>query len=308
VSAATIATYVSGTTPNASRTFIPGLAVEGKSFLEVFDEVSLTPDAKAAWLEDRQGVVIGELLARRLRVSVGERVTVETRAYGQMQFTVRGIYSTTRTTGEQSMMLLHWEYLNEFLPTRERDHVRWIFSRIRRASEAPAVGEALDRAFEHKETPTITMSEKAASLAVLAGVSSILASVDIASMVILLISMLILGNTIAMGVRERTIEYAILRALGFSSAHVGLLVLGEALTFGLITGGLGVAVSYPVVELGMGRWLEENMSELVPHFRISARTLIATPLIALAVGLIAATIPAIRAMRIPVLEGLRRVG
>jgi len=309
VRAATFATLVGSKATNHPDTFIPALAVEPASFLEVFDEVVVTAEAKAAWLEDRQGALVAEALARKLGLSVGERVTlVGTRINGEWQLTVRGIYSTARQASSGSELLFHWAHLNETLSPRERDHVRWVFSRVRGATEAVGVGEAIDRMFEQKDVPTLTMSEKAVQLAALAGVSSILTSVDVASIVILAISMLVLGNTIAMGVRERVTEYATLRALGFASRHLAFLILGEALTFGFVAGALGVALSYPVVELGMGRWLEQNMGNLVPYFRVDPMTLVATLLIAILVGLLAAGIPAIQAIRSPVIQGLRRTG
>jgi putative ABC transport system permease protein len=309
VTAATFGTFVGGRFPNRPTTFVPAFAVDPPTLLTVFDEISLPAQAQAAWMEDRQGAIVGEALARKLRLSVGDRVTlVGSQMYGEWQLTIRGVYSTTRKSSDRSRLFFHWDYLNEVLPERQRDEIRMIFTRVDSASAAGGVAEAIDRAFDDKGAPTLTISEKAVSLAALGGVSSVLASVNAASIVILLILMLVLGNTIAMGVRERTSEFATLRALGFSSGQVASIVLGEAITFGCVAGGLGVALSYPVVELGMGRWLEENMGDFVPYFRVEPTTLLATFFIAVAVGLVAAATPAFQAMRVPVVDALRRVG
>ena len=84
--------------------------------------------------------------------------------------------------------------------------------------------------------------------------------------------MMILGNTIAMGVRERTREYGVLRALGFVPRHIRLFVIGEAVALGLVVGGLGILLAHPIVELGMGRFLEENMGAWFPYFRVDGKT------------------------------------
>jgi putative ABC transport system permease protein len=120
--------------------------------------------------------------------------------------------------------------------------------------------------------------------------------------------MLILGNTIAMGVRERTLEYGVLRALGFSPGHVRTFVLGEALTIGVLAGVGGLALSYPIVQLGMGRWLEENMGSWFPYFRLNAGTAALAVALSVFLGAASAIIPAMQASKLSVVDALRRVG
>ena len=101
--------------------------------------------------------------------------------------------------------------------------------------------------------------------------STLLKAVDIVSLVILVIMMLILGNTIAMGVRERTHEYGVLRAIGFMPRHIATLVLGEALAIGFAGGVLGVAASrYPLINQVRGRvhrGEHHRLLPLLPHAR-----------------------------------------
>ena len=94
---------------------------------------------------------------------------------------------------------------------------------------------------------------------------------DAVSIIILVIMMLILGNTIAMGVRERTTEYGVLRALGFQPGHIRTFIIGEALTLSLIAGVFGLVLASFVVN-GLGSWLEENMGQFFPSFRMSPVT------------------------------------
>jgi putative ABC transport system permease protein len=125
--------------------------------------------------------------------------------------------------------------------------------------------------------------------------------------VVLLIMMLILGNTIAMGVRERTNEYGVLRAIGFQPKHIVIFILGEAVTVGLCAGVMGLALAYPLVELGMGRFLEENMGGFFPYFRIEKTTMVAAVVLAMGLSLAASLIPAYRASRLSVTDALRRI-
>src|SRR5690606_31973443 len=142
----------------------------------------------------------------------------------------------------------------------------------------------------------------------LAGFGALFTALDVVSVVILGIMMLILGNTIAMGVRERTNEYGVLLALGFRPKHIAGFVVGEALTIGILGGVLGLLLAYPLIEYGMGRWLEENMGAWFPYFRIPTEVSVMAMTISATLATIAAVIPAVRASRLNVTEAIRRLG
>jgi putative ABC transport system permease protein len=129
---------------------------------------------------------------------------------------------------------------------------------------------------------------------------------DIVSAVILVIMALVLGNTIAMGVRERTNEYGVMKALGFSGGHLAWFVLSESAIIALAGGALGVGISYPFVNQGLGRWLEENMGSFFPYFQIDTRTAGIAMALTLALGGVAAIIPAFMASKLRVVDALRR--
>jgi putative ABC transport system permease protein len=135
-----------------------------------------------------------------------------------------------------------------------------------------------------------------------------LKAIDVVSAVILLIMVLILGNTIAMGVRERTQEYGVLRAIGFTPKHLAFFVIGEAVATGALGGIVGLALAIPFVNLGIGRFLEENMGAWFPFFRVPPTTAVAALLLAALLGVAAAVVPAYRASRLNVIDALRRVG
>ena len=152
-----------------------------------------------------------------------------------------------------------------------------------------------------------SLCERAMILIFLVMLSAMLSALDIISGIILLIMMMILGNTIAMGVRERTREYGVLRALGFTPGHLAFFVVAEAAATGLVAGIVGIALAVPIVEKGMGRFLEENMGAWFPYFRIAPETYVMALGLAMTLALVAAIIPARRASRLVVTDALRRV-
>jgi putative ABC transport system permease protein len=109
-------------------------------------------------------------------------------------------------------------------------------------------------------------------------------------------------------VRERTNEYGVMRAIGFMPRHIAVAVVGEAVTIGGLGGALGILLAFPLIQQGLGRWLEENMGGIFPYFRIAGTTAVMAMALAVALGVLAALIPALRAARLNVVDSLRRVG
>lgn len=301
------ANWFGGKNPKDEKDFFATFAVEN-ACLEVFDEVIVSPQEKEAWLADRKGAIIGDVLAKKLGVKVGDRVSLKGTIYpGDWQFTVSGIYKAERKSVDRSQFLFHWDYLNESIPERRRDKIGWIIARIDDPTRGAAICSEIDKIFDEKDVQTASMSERAMNLSFMAMLSAVLTALNIVSVIILLIMMMILGNTIAMGVRERTREYGVLRAVGFTPRHIAIFILGEAVTVGILSGLAGLAISYPIVELGMGRFLEENMGSMFPYFQIDKSTMVAAMLLAVGLSVIAAILPAWNASKLSVTDALRRV-
>jgi putative ABC transport system permease protein len=138
--------------------------------------------------------------------------------------------------------------------------------------------------------------------------TTLLNAMQIVSVVILLIMMLILGNTIAMGVRERTHEYGVLRAIGFLPKHLSAFVLGEAGVLGLMGGLLGVALGIPLINQGVGRFMEENFTGFFPYFRVADSDVVISLVLSVILAVLAASLPAWQAGKLHVVDALRKLG
>lgn len=308
VTKATYMNWFGARDPRRPDEFFANMAVDPRSFLEVYSECSLSEEDKARWLGDKQGAILGDVLARKLGVKVGDKITLEGTIYpGDWEFHVSGIYTATEKSLDRSQFLFHWDYMNDALPAGRKDEIGWIAARIDDPKRSASIAAAIDKKFEERDTQTVTMSERAMNLSFMAMVSALLKALDIVSIIILLIMMMILGNTIAMGVRERTREFAVLRAVGFRPGHIVGFIVGEALFLGLLGGLAGLGLSIPIVEWSMGRWIEENMGSWFPYFRIDGATKGLAMAAAVGLGLLASLVPAFGAGRLKVVEALRRV-
>lgn len=303
------ASWFGGKIPTMPDEFFASMAVDGASFLTVMDEVVVTDQEKATWLADKRGAIIGDVLAKKMGVKVGDKVVLAGSIYpGDWEFQIDAIYTATRKSMDRSEFIFHWSYLNDSLPESRRDQIGWIMTRVDDPSRSADISAAIDKIFDEKDAQTTTMSERNMQLSFMAMFGAILTVLDIVSIIILLIMLMILGNTIAMGVRERTREYAVLRAIGFLPWHIRLFVLGEATALGVVAGIAGIGVAYPFVNNVMGRAIEENAGAWFPYFRVEPTVALAGFLIAVFLATTAALIPAIQAGRISVTDALRRVG
>ncbi|AGP40034.1 ABC transporter permease [Sorangium cellulosum] len=308
VTEGTFMNWFGGKDPRDATNFFGSMAVESATFFKVYDEMVVSPADMERWQADRKGAIVGDVLATRLGVKVGDTVTLEGSIYpGPWQFNVSGIYTASRRSIDRSQFIFHYDYLNESIPERDRDQIGWMAARIDDPSRSAEISAAIDKIFDEKDIQTATMSERAMNMSFMAMMSAVLTALNVVSVIILLIMMMILGNTIAMGVRERSREYGVLRALGFEPKHVRIFIIGEAATVGLLAGLVGLAIAYPIIELGMGRWLEENMGGMFPYFRIDPLTMVMAVLLSMGLSLVASLLPAHQASKLSVTDALRRV-
>jgi putative ABC transport system permease protein len=308
VKATSYANWFGGKDARQPDFFFANMMVDAPTMLEVYDELELPADQKQKWLEDRQGAIVGKSLANQLGLKVGDRFVLQGTIFpGDWVLNIDGIYTASRKSIDQSSLFFHWNYVNETLSPARKDMVGWIMSRVDEPGRGSDVSAAIDKIFDDRDQQTLTMSEREMNLSFMGMFAAIMKAINVVSLVILLILVMILANTIAMGVRERTSEYGALRALGFLPSHIRLFILGESATLGILAGVVGVGLAVPLVNGGMSRWIEENMGGMFPYFRVETSTAILAIALAVVLGLASGVVPAIQAGRLSVVNALRRV-
>ncbi len=310
VRVATFANWFGGKDPKHDHEFFQALAVDSATYFQVFDELYVTPEAMDAWMKDPQGAIVGDVLAQKMGWKVGDKILLETGIYPDVpewEFHITALYEAKARSADRSTFHFHWDYLNKNIAVSRQDHIGWMVSRIDDPMRTADVGVGIDKVFDERETQTLSQDEHAFATSFLAGASAVLNAIDIVSLVILVIMMLVLGNTIAMGARERTNEYGVLKAIGFTGRHVALFIVGEAVLVAALGGVLGVVIAYVLVEKLGGRAIEENMGSFFPYFRIDPRVDLLAVLLSLVLGAAASAIPALQASRLRVVDALRRV-
>lgn len=304
------ATFFEGFDPHLDESLqgFPILAV-APGYFDVYPEAVVAPVYMATWRTDPHAALVSEKLSKLLHYKVGDQVTLEGRNFpGVWHFTIAGTYHSDVKTFSDNLFLFHWEYLDSQIAAGDprKNQISWLMSLVD-FERSTDIAKAIDRHFDSYDIQTQSMTEKSMIGMFMANFASALDAINFISVVLLCIAALILGNTVSMGVRERKFQFGVLRAIGFTNGAVLRLILAEAGMIGLAGGIAGVIASYGVINLGLGDVIENNMGSLfpvfgVPHSAVAAG--IALPVL-LAIG--AAMPPALKALRVQIVQSLAEV-
>jgi putative ABC transport system permease protein len=289
------------------RSQIPVYPTDPNSFLAMYPEVKLPTGAREAWVADRQGIIIGPLIAREYGWKKGDRVPIRSTIYRKedggdtWEFNVHAIYDVVGSSGwDKGSIVFHYDYLNESL-RRGRDQVGWMVLKIVNPGEAEQVAKRVDALYANSAAETKTATERAfikQATEQLGNIGAILVSVVSA---VFFTMLLVTANTMAQSVRERTSEIGVMKTLGFADRTVLGLVLAESLAMTLIGGLIGLGLAWLMVS-GLGPAVEQ----FLPVFGIEPSTFALALLLMVVMGVIAGLWPAASAMRLKITDALRR--
>src|SRR5207245_11473777 len=208
-------------------------------------------------LKDRQGAVVGARTAQHCGWKVGDRIPIKNSLYRPTktwEFNLDGIFHNERPGGDESAFWLQWKYFDENVPGVLKSTAGWYVLRLNSPDDAVRVAKTIDDTFANSsfETKTETESAFAAGFAKQFGNIELLI-LTIGSVVFFTL-LLVTGNTMAISVRERTSELAVLKAIGFSGRAVLFFVLAESVVIALVGGFLGLTLAYlaiPVIGVAL---------------------------------------------------------
>ena len=289
------------------KNFFPQFAVNEKTYFDLYPEYLIPPAEMKAFRADRKGCVIGRKLADTYGFKVGDTIPLRGTIYpGSWSFTVRAIYDGAEAGTDTSQLFFHWDYLNETLKktmTRRSNHVGVYIIQISDADRAAEISTEIDALFKNSLAETLTETEKAFQLGFVAMTEAIVVAIRIVSFVVIFIILAVMANTMAMTARERIGEYATLKALGFGPRFLTGLIYGESLAIALAGAVIGILLTFPVAHA-----FSKQVGTLFPVFGVSLETVFMQIAAAIAVGFIAAVMPALRASQVSIVEGLRHIG
>ena len=290
----------------SERNFFAQFAIN-PTYLDLYPEFVLSDAERRAFAADRVGAIAGRKLADKYGWKVGDQIPLRGTIYpGTWTFNLRGIYEGAEEGTDTSTFYFHYDYLNEAVKRRfprSADQAGVFIEQLRNPDAAAAVSQAIDGTFRNSLAETLTETEKAFQLGFVAMSEAILLAIQAVSYVVIVIIMAVMANTMAMTARERYGEYATFKALGFSNGFVAMLIYAESVGIALLGGLLGIAATFPLANA-----FASTIGSILAGFKVSRETLMMQLMAALIIGVVAAAIPAWRAARVRIVDGLRAIG
>jgi putative ABC transport system permease protein len=300
VSQVTFATWFGGLYRDERHSFAQ-FAIDRASYRQMFPECIVSDDQWLSFLADREGAIIGTALAERFGWRVGDRIPIKGAVYpGAWEFNIRGVYRGQRAQDDTTQLWLHWDYLDE-RRSIGKGLVGWYTVRIADPHDASRLIQTIDRQFANSAFETKTETEKAFAASWARRIGNVALLMLSIGAVVFVTLLLVTGNMMAIAVRERTREIAVLKAVGFSDVSLLKLVIAETLVIALVGGGLGLAMAKLFTLRG------DPTGGLLPFFHLPASAIVTGLALALFVGLLAAALPALSASRLRVVDALRRI-
>jgi putative ABC transport system permease protein len=284
------------------KNFFAQFAVDPDGYRAMYPEFVLPDDQWEAFRKDKMGAIAGAYTARRFGWKIGDRIPIRGTIYtGEWQFNLRGIYEGSRPQDDTSQFWFHWDYLNERVEPYIKNWAGWYVVRLDPGQDAAAVSSRIDAQFANSPFETRTQTEQAFMASFVKQMGNIEFLMLSIGGVVVFTLLLVTGNTMATAVRERTGELAVLKTVGFSDPFVLGLVLVEAALLALLGGALGVALA-KVFTLG-----GDPTGGMLPVFYLPGWAIAAGIVLAVVVGTLAGLLPAVGAMRLQVVQALRRL-
>jgi putative ABC transport system permease protein len=300
VSEATFATWF-GAVYQEPKNFFPQFAIDTDTYRTVFPEFEISDREWQSFLTDREGAVVGKRTAERFGWKVGDRIPLQGTIWtGTWEFNIRAIYEGSRQGDDESQFWFHWKYLEERRPWG-KGTVGWYTVKVDDSDHSVAVSRAIDERFSNSAYETSTETEQAFAAGFAKQIGNIRMLILSIGAVVLFTLLLVTGNTMAMAVRERVPEFGVLKTLGFGDRTVLFLVLGESLLIATVGGALGVGLA-KLFTLG-----GDPTGGMLPVFYLTTGKIFIGIAIAVFVGLVAGSIPALTAMNLRIVDALRRV-
>jgi putative ABC transport system permease protein len=289
------------------KNFLIVMAVEPVTYTDIFSrDFDVTPETRQAFIRTRTGAIVGETMARKWGWKVGDRVPIASNIFSQRNgshtwdFDIVGIFTGKTPQIDTNLLFFQYDYFDE---TRSfgKDTIGWLVLQTANPADNDRVAKAIDAMFVNSTAETATDTEKAFNKAFAAQFGNIALIVILVVGAAFVTILMIVGNTMALTIRERTREIGVLKTLGFTGGRILRLVLGESVLLALLGGLPGLALAAFAAAL-----LRPSVSNLLPGFALTGDIVAEAIGLMLALGLITGIIPALSAMRLKIANALGR--
>ncbi|MCX7020373.1 MAG: FtsX-like permease family protein [bacterium] len=301
-------TWFQGVWREEEKNMFPNFGCNPRVVFDMFREIVISPSQKEAFIREKNAAAVGKLTADHFGWKLGDRINLVSQIWAtpdgvpvELELVVRAIFTST-ISGPDTHLYFHHNYFDEAAGRIGAVGSYWV--KVNSISDIPSVSAMIDSMFKNTSAETRTETEKAfgaSFVAMLGNVKALLASI---STVVVITILLVVASTMAMSIRERAAEIAVLKTLGFKRGLILFLLISESVVISLVGGAIGMAGGRSFFgSIDINKLTAGN----IPFFQIEWRTVGICMIAALALGVASAALPAYFAVRQSVLSGLRRI-
>jgi putative ABC transport system permease protein len=278
-------------------------ATDLDEYFKLYPEFKVPPDQLKAALADRQGVIVGRKTANTYGWKIGDHIPIKADIWmpttgNVWEFNVDGIYDGDKTV-DTTQFLFRYEYFDENR-RNGKGNISWIVVGVNDPANAATLANTIDNKFANSASESKTAPENAV-IADFAKQTGDIGSMLTAILVVVFFTiLLVVGSTMAQSVRERTSELAVLKTLGFTNGLILTLVLAESMFLAVLAGATGLFLIAFLVNFGTFN------SPMLPLMLLTRGSLITGIVLFILLGLFAGAPPALGAMRLRIVDALRR--
>ncbi len=281
---------------------LPALACDAEKLMRFATDWHLPQDQQQAFVGEKDALIAGRKVVKKYGWKIGEHIHLRSPNYLNipLELVLRGVYASS---GDEGMLAFHWDYLNEAMGRPNLAGYFYVLARS--ADDIPRLMNEIDATFRNSTVETRTQTLKQAALNFLSWLGNVKRILLLVSGAVVFAVLLVVANTMAMSIRERTAEIAVLRALGFRTQQVLRLLTAEAMAISIS----GTAVGCLFAAAASRRMAEYRIGGALPaNIQVDVSTVGVTLLLAIAISLGSTLIPAYRASRANIAQALRFVG
>ncbi|MGA7381326.1 MAG: FtsX-like permease family protein [Terriglobales bacterium] len=285
-----------------AENFFAQFGTDPQELFKVMTDFHIPPDQLEAWQKDRAGCVVDSELATKYGWKIGDRIPIKGTIFPlNLDLTLRGIF-----TAPQNTQTLYFNniYMDEGY-ARIKGFVGFFGVLADSPQAVPQVAKDIDAAFHSTDRPTKSESEKAFNLDWIAMLGNVKAFILSICGAVVFATLLVSANTMAMSIRERTREVALLKTLGFTRGTVLGLFMSEAVILAAVGGLVGaIGASFIVVLIAHAPGIGLFFGGVRPN----VATIVVAVLVGATVGALSSLVPAYNASRRNIVDGLRHIG
>jgi putative ABC transport system permease protein len=285
-----------------ARDMIMSFAVDPATWLDTHPDMVVTPEARAAFLRERRGMLVSEALAAKYGWKVGDAVPFSSIIYqapaGEPAWTfiIAGLFRTSDDGGGRNYAVGHYGYLNENR-SLWRDSVGTFVVTPRADVPVAQLAQRIDAMFATDTAPTSTTTDRAFHAEFFAQFGDVVSMIQIVIGVTFASLVLVVSSALALSTRQRSRDIGVLRVLGYSNGRVYRLVVGQAAL--LMAGGAAVGLALAFIF----NWrVTAALPQFLPDLGLPLPVLLLAAAIALLLAFVTAAIPTAIALRVKPVE------